>query len=121
MTASTNKLLFSWDDVEYLPDLQRLEFVLRYLPDEDLLRALNEKRGRGRGDYPVEAMWRALVAGVVFQHPSIAALIRELRRNPGITRSVRVQPAATPGASGLGAGGNGGGAGDPAGSGAASR
>ena len=84
MTASTNKLLFSWDDVEYLPDLQRLEFVLRYLPGEDLLRALNEKRGRGRGDYPVEAMWRALVAGVVFQHPSIAALIRELRRNPAL-------------------------------------
>ena len=46
MTASTNKLLFSWDDVEYLPDLQRLEFVLRYLPDEDLLRALN---GSGAG------------------------------------------------------------------------
>ena len=84
MTASTNKLLFSWDDVEYLPDLQRLEFVLRYLPDEDLLRALNGKRGRGRDDYPVEAMWRALVAGVVFQHPSIAALIRELRRNPAL-------------------------------------
>ena len=45
MTASTNELLFSWADVEYLPDLQRLEFVLRYLPDEDLLRVLNEKRG----------------------------------------------------------------------------
>ena len=84
MTASNNKLLFSWDDVEYLPDLQRLEFVLRYLPDEDLLRALNGKRGRGRDDYPVEAMWRALVAGVVFQHPSLAALIRELRRNPAL-------------------------------------
>ena len=84
MTASNNKLFFSWDDVEYLPDLQRLEFVLRYLPDEDLLRALNGKRGRGRDDYPVEAMWRALVAGVVFQHPSLAALIRELRRNPAL-------------------------------------
>ena len=84
MMASNNKLLFSWDDVEYLPDLQRLEFVLRYLPDEDLPRALNRKRGRGRGDYPVEAMWRALVAGVVFQHPSLAALIRELRCNPAL-------------------------------------
>ena len=64
MTASNNKLLFSWDDVEYLPDLQRLEFVLRYLPDEDLLRALNGKRGRGRDDYPVEAMWRAWCSSI---------------------------------------------------------
>ena len=65
-----------------MPDLQRLEFVLQYLPDEELLRALNKKRGRGRDDFPVEAMWRALVAGLVFRHSFIAALLRELRRNP---------------------------------------
>ena len=83
MTASTKKLLFSRDDVEYLLDLHRLEFVLLHLPEEELLRVLHEKRGRGHDDYPVEAMWRVLAAGVVFQHPStMAALIRELRRNP---------------------------------------
>ena len=76
------RLPFFRDDVEFLPDLQRLEFVLQYLPDEELLRALNGKRGRGRDDYPVEAMWRALVAGLVFRHSFIAALLRELRRNP---------------------------------------
>ncbi len=37
-------------------------------------------RGRGRDDYPVRAMWNALIAGLVFQHPSAAALIRELWR-----------------------------------------
>ena len=26
-------------------------------------------------------MWNSVVAGVVFQHPTIASLIRELRRN----------------------------------------
>ena len=29
-------------------------------------------------------MWRALVAGVVFQHSSIASLVRELRCNPAL-------------------------------------
>jgi hypothetical protein len=41
-------------------------------------------RGQGRDDYPVAAMWNALVAGVVFQHPSIESLIRELGRNPAL-------------------------------------
>ena len=45
---------------------------------------MKARRGRGRDDYPIEAMWRALMAGVVFQHPSIASLVRELRRNPAL-------------------------------------
>ena len=40
--------------------------------------------GRGRDDYPIEAMWRALMAGMVFQHRSIASPVRELRRNPAL-------------------------------------
>ena len=40
--------------------------------------------GRGRDDYPVRAMWRALVAGVVFGHESSASLLRELGRNPAL-------------------------------------
>ena len=53
-------------------------------PDEDLLRALERRRGRGRDDYPIRAMWRALVAGIVFQHVSVESLLRELRRNPAL-------------------------------------
>ena len=40
------------------------------------------ERRRGRNDFPVRAMWRTLVVGVVLQHPSAAALLRELGRNP---------------------------------------
>ena len=40
-----------------------------------------ERRGRGRDDYPIRPMWKAVIAGIVFQHPSAAALLRELRRN----------------------------------------
>ena len=65
-------------------DLQRLEWVVRHLPDQPVIDALKARRGRGRDEYPVEAMWRALMAGVVFQHDSIASLLRELRRNPAL-------------------------------------
>lgn len=82
--TTANSMLFSWEDVESLEDLKRLEWVLRHLPDEPVIEALKARRGRGRDDYPVEAMWRALIAGVVFQHASIALLLRELRRNPAL-------------------------------------
>jgi len=41
--AATNRSLFSWDDVENLPDLKRLSLVLNYIPDEKIVRAM-EKR-----------------------------------------------------------------------------
>ena len=84
MTVGQTKLLFSWDDVDALPDLRRLRLVLDHLPDGPAVEALRARRGRGRDDHPVEAMWRALVAGVVFQHASIGSLLRELNRNPGL-------------------------------------
>ena len=82
--ATDRSMLFSWDDVERLPELRRLEFVLDNLPDGDVVAALEAKRGRGRDEYPVSAMWRALVAGVVFGHDSAASLLRELGRNPAL-------------------------------------
>lgn len=91
MTAAAS-MLFSWADVERLGDLKRLQWVLAHLPDEPVIQALKAQRGRGRDDYPVEAMWRALVAGVVFQHDSIASLIRELRRNPALLEMCGFDP-----------------------------
>ena len=82
--ATAERLPFSWRDVESLPDLERLRLVLDVLPDEETVAALEAGRGRGRNDYPVSAMWRALIAGVVFQHPSIQSLLRELGRNPAL-------------------------------------
>lgn len=81
MTAITS-CLFSWEETDALSDIQRLTRILNYLPDERIIEALEAKRGKGRNEYPVRAMWRALLAGVVFQHRSIKGLIRELRRNP---------------------------------------
>ena len=82
--ATPERLPFSWRAVEGLPDLERLRLVLAVLPDEEIVAALEAGRGRGRNDYPVRAMWRALIAGIVFQHPSIQSLLRELGRNPAL-------------------------------------
>ena len=90
--AATNPSLFTWQDVDILPDMHRLELVLQYLPDHEIVEALQQKRGRGRDDYPVVAMWNAVVAGIVFQHRSIEGLVRELRRNPALLRVCGFDP-----------------------------
>ena len=81
MAIITERSLFGWKDVEELGDLQRLHLVLKYLPDGELMEGLEEHRNRGRDDYPVRPMWNSLIAGVLFEHRSIASLRRELRRN----------------------------------------
>lgn len=82
MAIIAQKPIFGWDEIEGLEDLKRLTLVLDSLPDEELMVALEAQRGqRGRDDYPVRAMWNALIAGVVFQHPTVESLLRELARN----------------------------------------
>lgn len=73
--------LFSWKEIEELGDLERLRLVIEYMPDEELMRLLEEKRGKGRDDYPVRAMWNSVLAGIVFQHDNVEKLRRELGRN----------------------------------------
>ncbi len=73
--------LFSWRDLDDLQDLKRLKLVLDTMPDEDLMRKLERRRGRGRDDNPVRGMWNSILAGIVFQHAGVEELIRELGRN----------------------------------------
>ncbi len=69
-------------DLKDYGDLERLRMVLDYLPDEGVVRMLEERRGaRGRDDYPVRMMWNLFIALIVFQHLSVASLLRELKRN----------------------------------------
>ncbi len=51
------------------------------MPDEKLVRTMEQNRFRGRDDYPVRAVWNSILAGIVYQHPTIASLRRELLRN----------------------------------------
>jgi hypothetical protein len=73
--------LFQWKQIDTASDLDRLRLVLEALPDEPLVRLLEQRRDRGRDDYPIRPTWNALIAGVVFQHKDAASLLRELWRN----------------------------------------
>lgn len=81
MATIPQQSLFSWQEIDACSDLDRLHLVLSALPDEELMCLLEQYRGKGRNDYPVRVMWNTVLAGVVFQHPSIASLRRELLRN----------------------------------------
>jgi hypothetical protein len=85
--AITQASLFSWDAVEARSDLDRFFLVRDHLPDAAIIQALEVQRGQGRDDFPVRAMFNAVVAGIVFQHPSIESLIRELSRNPSLLQA----------------------------------
>lgn len=92
MAAMTPTNLFSWDAVEARSDLDRLKLVLDPLPDERLVQYLEVMRSHGRDDYPVRAMWNALLAGIVFQHESLESLWRELARNPSLMDACGFDP-----------------------------
>jgi hypothetical protein len=51
------------------------------MPDEGLMRIVEEERDKGRDDYPVRAVWNSVLAGVVYEHQSVQSLRRELKRN----------------------------------------
>ena len=73
--------LFEWSEIEELGDLERLKLVIEHMPDESLMRKLEDERKNGRDDYPVRAVWNTILAGVVFQHESVESLRLELSRN----------------------------------------
>lgn len=79
--AIVQKNLFSWQEVFSESDISRLELVLSVIPDEGLMEHLEKKRGRGRDDYPIRAVWNSIIAGIVYEHKSIESLRRELLRN----------------------------------------
>ncbi len=81
MAIIPQQRLFSWEEIDNLGDLERLKLVLETMPDEKLMQFLEKKRGRGRNDYPIRSVWNSILAGIVYQHPSIESLRRELLRN----------------------------------------
>jgi hypothetical protein len=73
--------IFDFIKFEDLGDLNLLKLVIEDIPDEKIMRKLERKRGKGRDDFPVRAMWNSVLAGVVFKHDGVGKLIEELRRN----------------------------------------
>jgi hypothetical protein len=81
MATIQQKQLFVWNDIENLGDLERLNLVLKNMPDEIIVKELESQRDKGRDKYPVRAVWNSILAGVVYEHVSIESLRRELLRN----------------------------------------
>lgn len=90
-------LPLDWDSIEQSPDLERVEMVLKHLPDEALMRAL-ESRRMGRPDATsVRVKWNCLLVARLLGHGSMQSLLRELKRNPLLRRVVGINPARGPG------------------------
>ena len=70
--------LFKWNKINAASDLYRLKLVLEALPDEKLMRTLERERKGERDDYPVQAMWNSLLAGLIYGHAGIESLRCEL-------------------------------------------
>jgi len=85
MAIIRQQTIFSWknfhDDLQTIGDLERLKLVIETMPDGELMRTLRILRGRGRNDYPIEAIWNSILSGIVYEHVSIESLRRELSRN----------------------------------------
>ncbi len=92
MAKIPQRSLFTWNAIEAKSDLERFYLVRDNLPDEQITIALEKSRGKGRDDFPVRAMWNAVLAGIVFQHESIESLIRELSRNPSLLEACGFDP-----------------------------
>lgn len=73
--------IFDAINFQDLGDLETLKMVMDNIPDEELMSRLEKKRGNGRDDYPVRAMWNSVLAGIIYRHASIEGLIDELKRN----------------------------------------
>lgn len=77
---------------ENLGDLERLQRVIEYMPDEKLIRKLEKICMRGRNEWPVADMWNSFLASFIFGHDSVAGLIRELNRNSQLRTFCGFQP-----------------------------
>lgn len=84
--------LFEESEFEFLGDLERLQKVLGALDDEKLIGKLYKIRGKGRNDWPCEAMWNSFIASFLFEHASVQALLRELRRNKQLRKLCGFEP-----------------------------
>lgn len=61
---------------ENLGDLEKLSRIFQVLPDEPLLNALNQDRGKGHNDFPNHTMWRAF-------WPKLYSSIQPLKASAG--------------------------------------
>jgi hypothetical protein len=91
MKIAIAKPLFAWDALEDSPSLRSVRILLETIPDQALLEALRQARGKGRDDYPVEVLWGTLVLAIALRHVSTDACIEDLKRNPALRLLIGIE------------------------------
>ena len=91
MRLTVTQPLFAWEALEDSPSLQTVRDFLARVPDARLLDALRRSRGRGRDDYPVEALWGVVLLTVLLRHPTFDACLGDLRRNAALRRLIGLE------------------------------
>ena len=90
--AIVQNQLFSWQEVEASSEILRFHRVMEVLDDRRLIETLERERKGRRNDNPIAAIWNSLWAGIIFQHPTITSLRRELARNGELRQACGFDP-----------------------------
>ena len=91
MRLLTTDSLFAWHKLPDSPDLIALRFLLDLMPDQALLNALRNHRGRGRDDYPSHLLWRVHLTRYLLRYEHMSACLDELNRNPALRSVVGIE------------------------------
>lgn len=86
MKIITQLSAFDYSEIEILGDLERCQLLLDNVPDEEIVNKLYEIRGKGRNDYPIEAVWNSILITPLIECSSVEQLRRELSRNRDLRR-----------------------------------
>ncbi len=73
------------------PVVAELTAIFEALPDEELLKTLDEHRRFGRPGYQAQILWRCYIVRYVLGLPSVSALIHTLQDNPYIARACGIE------------------------------
>lgn len=86
MKIITQQSIFDYTKTEILGDLERCKLLIENVPDEEIVKELKKMRGKGRNEYPVDAVWNALLVMPLLECSTVEQLRRELSRNSDLRR-----------------------------------
>lgn len=86
MNIIKQQSLFDYSKIEILGDLERFKLLINNVPDKKIVDKLNEMRGKGRNDYPIVAVWNAILIMPLLEASTVEQLRRELSRNSDLRK-----------------------------------
>lgn len=78
--------VFDYSEIEILGDLERCKLLIDNVPDEKIVKKLKKIRGKGRNEYPIEAVWNSILIMPLIECSTVEQLRRELSRNRDLRR-----------------------------------